>query len=37
VRAVYQCQPYSSLPADKYAVWRDMILNFDPSQMYGSG
>jgi outer membrane biosynthesis protein TonB len=37
VRAVYQCQPYSSLPADKYAVWRDIILNFDPSQMYGSG
>jgi hypothetical protein len=36
VRAVYQCQPYT-LPADKYAVWRDMILNFDPSQMYGSG
>jgi len=36
VRAVYQCQPYE-LPAGKYAVWRDMILNFDPRQMYGSG
>ena len=36
VRAVYQCQPYV-LPAEKYAVWRDMILNFDPSQMYRSG
>ena len=36
VRAVYQCQPYE-LPAEKYAVWRDMILNFDPSQIYGSG
>lgn len=36
VRAVYQCQPYD-LPGDKYAVWRDMILNFDPRQMYGSG
>jgi hypothetical protein len=36
VRAVYQCQPYE-LPAEKYAVWRDMILNFDPRQMYGSG
>jgi outer membrane biosynthesis protein TonB len=35
VRAVYQCQPYE-LPAEKYAVWRDMILNFDPRQMYGS-
>ncbi len=36
VRAVYQCQPYE-LPADKYALWRDMILNFDPSDMYRSG
>ena len=36
VRAVFQCQPYE-LPANKYAVWRDMILNFDPRQMYGSG
>jgi outer membrane biosynthesis protein TonB len=36
VRAVFQCQPYE-LPAPKYAVWRDMILNFDPRQMYGSG
>jgi hypothetical protein len=36
VRAVYQCQPYA-LPADKYALWRDMILNFDPSEMYRAG
>ncbi|MGE5259633.1 MAG: hypothetical protein ACM3MH_02015 [Actinomycetota bacterium] len=36
VRAVYQCQPYE-LPAEKYALWRDMILNFDPSDMYRSG
>ena len=36
VRAVYQCQPYA-LPVAKYALWRDMILNFDPSQMYRSG
>jgi outer membrane biosynthesis protein TonB len=36
VRAVFQCQPYF-LPSEKYAVWRDMILNFDPRQMYGSG
>jgi hypothetical protein len=36
VRAVFQCQPYS-LPSEKYAVWRDMILTFDPRQMYGSG
>ena len=36
VRAVYQCQPYA-LPGDKYALWRDMILNFDPSEMYRAG
>jgi len=36
VRAVYQCQPYA-LPVAKYALWRDMILNFDPSLMYRSG
>jgi hypothetical protein len=36
VRAVFQCQPYT-LPGDKYSVWRDMILTFDPRQMYSSG
>jgi hypothetical protein len=36
VRAVYQCQPYT-LPSEKYAQWRDMILNFDPSEMYRAG
>ena len=36
VRAVFQCQPYT-LPADKFSVWSDMILTFDPRQMYGSG
>jgi hypothetical protein len=25
------------LPVAKYALWRDMILNFDPSLMYRSG
>jgi outer membrane biosynthesis protein TonB len=36
VRAVYQCQPYT-LPKAKFALWRDMILNFDPSEMYRNG
>jgi colicin import membrane protein len=36
VRAVYQCQPYT-LPSEKFALWRDMILNFDPSEMYRAG
>ena len=34
VRAVMLCQPYQ-LPARKYAMWRDMILNFDPKEMFG--
>ncbi len=34
VRAVMLCQPYQ-LPARKYALWRDMILNFDPKEMFG--
>jgi hypothetical protein len=36
VRAVFQCQPYA-LPSEKYENWRDMILTFDPRQMYSSG
>jgi hypothetical protein len=32
-RAVIQCQPYS-LPAEKYAAWQDVILNFDPKDMF---
>jgi outer membrane biosynthesis protein TonB len=34
VRAVMLCQPYQ-LPPRKYAMWRDMILNFDPKEMFG--
>jgi outer membrane biosynthesis protein TonB len=34
VRAVVQCQPYR-MPPEKYEQWRDMLLTFDPSQMYG--
>ncbi len=33
VRAVQKCAPYSFMPADKYDQWRDMTLNFNPSQM----
>jgi hypothetical protein len=33
-RAIWQCQPYR-MPKDKYAVWQDMILNFDPREMFG--
>ncbi len=34
VRAVIQCQPYR-LPPEKYGQWRDILLTFDPSRMYG--
>lgn len=34
VRAVFACQPYA-MPPGKYDQWRDMVLNFDPRQMYG--
>lgn len=32
-RAVVRCSPYT-LPADKYDAWADVIVNFDPSEMY---
>jgi colicin import membrane protein len=32
-RAVLQCAPYT-LPADKYEAWADVIVNFDPSDMF---
>ena len=33
IRAVKECQPYK-LPLAKYANWKEMILNFDPKEMY---
>ncbi len=33
-RALKACEPYD-LPPDKYDIWRDMDLDFDPSAMYG--
>ncbi|GIL01961.1 MAG: hypothetical protein BroJett030_18600 [Alphaproteobacteria bacterium] len=32
-RAVLRCQPYE-LPAEKYETWADVVVNFDPSQMF---
>jgi colicin import membrane protein len=34
LRAVLQCEPYR-MPPEKYSLWRDMLLTFDPRQMYG--
>jgi outer membrane biosynthesis protein TonB len=33
-RAVLRCQPYN-LPAAKYDTWDEVIVNFDPREMYG--
>lgn len=33
VRAVEQCEPYD-LPRAKYRVWKDMVMNFSPKDMY---
>lgn len=35
IAAVSKCAPYDFLPQDQYTTWRDMRLNFDPSQMVG--
>ena len=32
-RAVLQCAPYN-LPAEKYEAWADVIVHFDPSEMF---
>lgn len=33
LRAVQACEPFP-LPGDKYEIWKDIILNFDPRDMY---
>lgn len=33
-RAIIQCQPFQ-MPPEKYSSWRELLLNFDPSQMVG--
>jgi hypothetical protein len=33
VAAILGCQPYDKLPAEKYAAWKNIIINFDPSKM----
>jgi hypothetical protein len=31
-RAIYSCSPYK-LPADRYAIWRDAVMTFDPRRL----
>ncbi len=33
-RAIFRCSPFE-LPANKYQVWREMTLKFDPRRMFG--
>ncbi len=33
VRAVSKCEPFN-LPADKYETWAEVVVNFDPSDMF---
>jgi colicin import membrane protein len=36
VAAVMECQAYSFLPQDKYDLWKDLIINFNPNMMFDS-
>lgn len=35
MRAIYVCAPYK-LPADRYSIWRDITVTFDPRKMVGA-
>ena len=35
VNAVVACQPYNFLPPSRYDLWKEMQLNFDPTEMAG--
>ncbi len=35
LRAVNVCEPYKHLPPDKYQVWREIVMTFDPGKMIG--
>jgi len=36
VAAVMECQEYGFLPKDKYDLWKDLIINFNPNMMFDS-
>lgn len=33
LRAINVCEPYKHLPPEKYDVWREVVMTFDPSKM----
>jgi len=34
-RAIYVCAPYKNLPPDRFADWRDSVVQFDPRDLTG--
>jgi hypothetical protein len=36
ISAVMQCQAYDFFPADKYDLWKENTVNFNPNQMFPS-
>ncbi len=35
LRAVSVCEPYKHLPPERYEVWHEIVMTFDPSKMIG--
>src|SRR5262249_43512152 len=35
ISAIFQAQPFSNLPQDKYDMWRELEITFDPREMAG--
>ena len=35
VTAVRRCSPFQRLPVSKYEVWRELLIDFDPKEMFG--
>ena len=36
VSAVMECKPYDFFPADRYDLWKDNTVNFNPNMMFGT-
>lgn len=36
ISAIIECQPYDFLPPDKFEIWKDNILEFNPNMLFGN-
>ena len=36
VSAVMECKPYDFLPLDRFDIWKDITINFNPNMMFGT-